>query len=162
VPEPTAPSSSQDPTERSARMGSRVVFVLYLSFCSLFVLSSTWQIVRGVFIDPSPGAALGGPRLDPQGKCAGGLRRLASGVERGMVAAAEIEGPEAAASAFRRASEVTWRDEAAVESTCAGEPGGADAFALVARLHKAGETVSRRRAIELAEARADVDAVLKP
>jgi len=160
----TPTTSSQPPpsadTERAASRGARVALLAFLALCSLFVLSSTWQLLQGALYGATAPAASDERRIDPRGPCAGHLRRLAAAVDRGLAVATAAPSDDAALELFRGGLAPDWANRGAAVAACAPEPGGPDAFAAVDRLREAGEAVSRRTGGDLASARRDVAAVL--
>ena len=74
-----------DPGEVAGRLGARVALAAFLALCCFFIVASTWQLARGVFLD---GGAQGAPPvIDAHGACADHLRRLAATVETALTAA---------------------------------------------------------------------------
>ena len=64
----TPTTSSQPPpsadTERAASRGARVALLAFLALCSLFVLSSTWQLLQGALYGATAPAASDERRID--------------------------------------------------------------------------------------------------
>jgi hypothetical protein len=146
-----------DPGEAAARRGARVALVAFLALSSLFVVSSTWQLARAVFVDGSPGA----PSLQPEGTCARDLRRLSLAVERGLAASSAAPTEETSAAAFEAALRPDWDDAAAkATAACAVEPAGMNAYAAVERLRAAALGFAKHRATDLVRVRQEVSAQL--
>jgi hypothetical protein len=154
-----APDPAQ-PT-RGERRGATVAVGIFVVLSGLFVVSSAWQLCRGVFFvyDPAPSATRAEP-LDPNGTCAHELRTLADAIERGISASRLAPAATAAAAAFEGALRPEWDREEVVAENCGLEVGGLDAYGAVARLRRAGESFARHRASDLAKPHEDVAVAL--
>jgi len=168
--EPTAEADAAEVVERRRRRGRRIVIGSFLSVATLFILSSAFQITRGVFGGgPEEVPAASGAGLSPS--CRDGLFRLHTALDRAfprasaaLVAAPAPDGSgeEAVTRAFADALLPEWADEQRVRSACTEGGGTAaeEALAAVLRLKKAEETSLRRQAAELAPLRRRVAAYI--
>ena len=160
APDPDASSPSPEgpkPGDVAARRGAQVAWLGVVVFSSWFVVSSTWQLTRGVFFDASATHGAAEP-LAGQGACARELRLLNAAVDRGLSAAALAPTEEAAVERFRTGLRPEWDDAAVarVGTTCSAEPEGANALAVVERLRDAALAFARHRATDLAKVRGEV------
>jgi hypothetical protein len=156
-PSPDASPPAATHGDAAAKRGAQVAWLAVVVFSSWFVVSSTWQLTRGVFFDASATSAIAEP-LAGQGPCARELRRLSAAVDRGLSAAALAPTEEAAVERFQTGLGPDWQDGAVarVASTCSAEPEGANALAVVERLRVAALAFARHRATDLAKVRGEV------
>ncbi len=111
---------SLEETQRAENLGKRVVLAAFLGFATLFVLSSTWQLMIGTF---GMGTKALSVELDPDAKaCADGVRRLASALDRAMAKATAADSEKSALAAFEAGLAPEWNDESAVASQCGAHP----------------------------------------
>lgn len=130
----------------------------FLTIAVAFVISSTWQIARGVLGLSTPAVANAPP---PAPECVAGITRLEKALDRGLEgAAASAEVPDALRR-FEAGAEPEWSDRAAVENACNGSLQGKDAFTALVRLRNADETFLRRQVAEVEPIRRDVEAYLR-
>ncbi len=132
----------------------------FLSVASIFVALTTVEITIGVF---GPrlrvGLSLGAP-LRAEGECAHNLRGLAAAVERAIAASGSASDERRAVARYREKLLPEWGREEVARATCASEPGGSDAVAVVLRLRLVGEEQARRQAGQLGPIRQDLEAYL--
>lgn len=176
-------SSSSETTEEGPsartprqRVASRLVYGSFLGLATAFILSSTFQLVVGVFgvgseplaaADPSPAGpdGLNTPSTPSTQACADGIARLSAALDRNLARAVVPEGEsvrteEAALAAFRKGLDPEWTEEAAIQQSCVNEPRGEDAFAALLRLKLAQEGLVRRQMAEIDPLRRNVQAYL--
>jgi hypothetical protein len=146
--------------ERGRRLGRKYILAGFVTLASVFVVLTTLEITEGVFGSAAHGIASAAPPSEAEGACPDDLRGLSAAVERAMTAASRLRDGEEATSRYREALLPEWTKEAAIETQCAGAPGGADAFATVVRLRIAGEALARRQAGELGPIRQTLAAYL--
>ncbi len=163
---PDAPAATRkaplDPGDVGARSGARVALAVFTVISSLFVVSSTWQLGRGVFLDGAAGGRDGSGSVDTHGPCAKALRRLAGSVEHGLAVSVSASNEETAVAAFQGGIASEWRGAPETAALCAKEPHGADAYAVLERLKRTAEGVARRHAGDLSGVRQDVSSLLGP
>ncbi|WP_394849345.1 hypothetical protein LZC95_18100 [Pendulispora brunnea] len=163
---------SDEPSERPQRtprqkLASRLVYGSFLGLATAFILSSTYQLMIGVFgmgIEPLPSS--GRPEAAVEGQaCADGIAQLSAALERGFAHSVGPDGAsarteEAVVAGFRKNLEPEWTGEAAIERTCASHPHGQEAFAALLRLKLAQEGFVRRQMVEIDPLRRSVNAYL--
>lgn len=149
---------SLEETQRRENLGKRVVLAAFLGFTTLFVLSSTWQLMIGTF---GMGTKALSVVLDPNATaCADGVRRLTGALDRAMGKASVADSERSALDAFEANLAPEWNDETAVASQCESHPHGRDAFSALLRLRRTEEAFVRRQVVEIAPVRRDVQAYL--
>src|SRR6185436_2674975 len=119
---------------------------------AVLTVSSTWQLLRQVFLTPAPPS--------PYASCEDGLRALAGAVARARNAASGTEGEDAALGRFRQALEPDWRYRDSVEVSCRGSAPSERALDAIERLRYAEEHAVRREAGDLAPLRRRVRAIV--
>lgn len=130
--------------------------IAFLTLTTAFIVSSTWQLGRGVFgVTATNGSA------PPPPACVAGISRLASALDRGVARASSAPDEGAALSSFASEAAPDWNDLGAVESHCEASATGKDAYAALLRLRMADESFLKRRVAELSPMRRDVDAYLR-
>jgi hypothetical protein len=130
---------------------SRAVYAVFVVLVAAFVASSIAQVASAVFATPVAGEAARGEIGD---RCASALRDTIDAIDRArLVASAEAN---ADISRARYATEREQPQKAAGNpaAACAGDPGGAEALAAVARLDRAAEAHAIREARDLSPVRA--------
>lgn len=137
-------------------------YAIFTVLAAAFVISSTYQIAKGVFAEPSPGEAT--PASVPLAPaCAEGVRSLALAVDRGVAAAATATDRTDAERRYREARRPEWDEPKQRElvGPCASDAHGADAVAAVSRLDRAAEGAIRRNSDELGPVRRAVDSFIR-
>ncbi|MEO8801333.1 MAG: hypothetical protein ABI551_25815 [Polyangiaceae bacterium] len=130
--------------------------IAFLTLATAFVVSSTWQLQRGVFgVTAKDGSA------PPPPACVAGVSRLANALDRGVARASTAADEGAALSSFANEARPDWNDLGLVEANCKASPTGKDAYAALLRLRTADESFLKRRVAELSPMRRDVDAYLR-
>jgi hypothetical protein len=147
-------------TERGRRLGRKYILSGLVALACIFVALTTLEITEGVFGSGTFGMAGAAPPSALEGACSENLRGLAAAVERAIAVSSRLADGEGATSLYREALLPEWGKEGAIEARCAGEPGGANAFATVVRLRLAGEALARRQAGELGPIRQTLAAYL--
>jgi hypothetical protein len=163
----------ETPTERGRRLGRRYMVFGFGLFACLFMLSTTAQLVYGVFgIGARPLSTSADDGTQPT--CAEELRGMQTAVDRAIAASAHARGDKEASRQYLEALLPEWSNGESsgdvsqgpptrVEARCAKEiPGGTDALTAVVRLRMAGEQLARRHAAELLPLRSDVALYLPP
>ncbi len=149
---------SLEETQRRQLRGKRIVLTTFLGLTTIFVLSSTWQLMIGTF---GMGTKPLSVELDPDATaCADGVRRLAGALDRGMAKASAADSERSALLAFEGSLAPEWDEEKAVAAQCESRPRGRDAFSAVLRLRRTEEGFVRRQVVEIAPVRRDVQAYL--
>ena len=115
-------------------------------------LSAAVQITLQVLQTPAPASPVAG--------CREGLRALHAAVDRARLAAAGVDGEEAALDRFRRALEPDWRARDEVAARCKGSTPDEGALDAIERLRYAEEHAVRREAGELAPLRRRVQGIV--
>ncbi len=153
-----------EPSEDAAlagRRGKRIMTLAFITFATVFVLSTTYQVMGALFSIGARARPESGARALVRGDCTSSLRALSGAVDRAVGAAARDLDESVAAADFRAALEPEWGEgEERAQRECAGVPGGDDAYAAVLRLRRAGEGLTRRQVVELGTLRRDVSAYL--
>ncbi len=158
----TEPPEQEDAVVAAAqRRAKRYVAAAFVTFAAIFVGASGLQLVGAVFGTNAP---VRGETPAPlsRGSCAQSLLGLSRAVERAIAVSLHAADEAHALETFSSSLSPEWDREKAVESGCAAEPRGRDAYAAVLRLRRAGEGFARRQVVELAPLRRDVAAYLLP
>ncbi|WP_394838874.1 hypothetical protein LVJ94_18450 [Pendulispora rubella] len=163
---------SDEPSELPPRtprqkLASRLVYGSFLGLATAFILSSTYQLVVGVFglgSEPLPGSAPPASAVEAQA-CSDGIALLSAALERSFAHSVGPDGAsarteEAVVAAFRKNLEPEWTGEPAIERTCGSHPHGHEAFAALLRLKLAQEGLVRRQMVEIDPLRRSVNAYL--
>ncbi len=144
--------TATDSNPRVRLRGKRFALAIYGTLASAFVLSSTWQLVFGIFgVVATP--------LAP-GRCSDDLRLLRSALDRALATAVTAPDTATALDRYQRALAPDWDTEKTVADRCALEPRGTDAYVLLLRLRLAQEAQLRREAAAMAPLRRDLGAYL--
>lgn len=164
---PNAPASSPGPVPSAAdepasnlaeRRANRILLAVFLSLATAFILSSTYQLVRGVYAAPEATAASDLAGRKSTAACREGLTRLVDALDRSYGAATALQGEAEAVPRFRAGLQPEWDERAGVESACANARGGPEAFATLLRLREGQEKLLRRQGAEIAPLRRSVQA----
>lgn len=125
---------------------NRVIYGVFVTITTVFVLTSTVQVSSAVFSSNesvTPEAKVGE-------RCGAAIATLIQGVDDALAAAGASAAEEAKRRYLEKRREVP-REEA--ERACADDPHGAEALAAVARYDRAAETFAARRGSELSPVR---------
>jgi hypothetical protein len=152
----------QDTLERGRKLGRKYTLGVFATLATLFILSTTLQIVFAVFGVGAAPMAAEGEAAAVSGGCEAELRTMTAAIERAILASASAPGETRAADAYRAALAPEWNDEEGVAARCAATPRGTDAFATVLRFRAVGGELARRHARELGPLRADLSVYLPP
>jgi len=125
---------------------------IYYALAAVICVASTYQLMRQVFLTPSPPS--------PYPSCEDGLRALAGAVDRARNAASGTEGEDAALARFRQALEPDWGYRDSVEVSCRGRARNEGALDAIERLRYAEEHAVRREAGDLAPLRRRVQTIV--
>lgn len=160
---PAVPASDDAGTvadARARRLARRIVFGSFLLLSTAFVVSSAWQLIRGIYAPGSPIAPVGASAPSTAAACADGVAKLTTALDRAFAAATTKDDEAAALKTLSETMQPEWSEQAAVEATCAQEARGQDAYAALLRLRMAEEVFVRRQIAEIAPVRRDVRAYL--
>jgi hypothetical protein len=150
--------------KRAKVVGRRIIISAFITLATVFIGLSAIQIIPaalGVSRDDGP---IFGKAAPLSAACVSGVSRLNAALDRGAasVVTNSAAKEDEASAAFRASLSPEWDGAAAVESACASEPRGRDAYAALVRLREAREHAARRDAVEIAPLRRDVAAYLGP
>ena len=132
-----------------------LVYGAYVALTTAFVAALVLEVASQVFGDDAPRVEA----LSPE--CAGAVRELYTGVNRGITDGLGGEDADVAVRRYRDARDEAWKNKDTVAATCAGEPRGTDAIAALARLDRRAEGLVRRHTIELGTVRREVDSFIR-
>lgn len=138
-----------------SRRGRSIVSGIFVLFVTVFILSTTWQLGRGVFSGKAKSAH------PPPAACVAGISRLASALDRALAAAASISDEGTALATFSSGALPEWNDREKVAAECSVAPEGQDAFSALLRLRHAQEGFLQRQVAEVSPMRRDVEAYLR-
>jgi hypothetical protein len=169
-------TNDDDRIERARRRGKRYVMAIFVTFAAAFIVSSTWQIVRSLFFPVASTAGTAGAIVSD--RCAAALRDLEGAVDTALARAAIARNDADAGRVFDTVLAASW-SPASLDTTCgaseasgartgeSGTPSGAttavadmEAYAAALRLRSAAESASRRLAVNVGQARRDLEAFL--
>lgn len=135
--------AEEDPSTRAGRRAKRAMVVFLAVLASVFVVSTTWQIVRAVFdLTPQPVATAPGTSDD----CAHRIRALEAALDRGSAAATREKDEASASAAFDRELLPEWSQSDQDQAVCGREPNGTAAYAALLQLKKGLEGRARHDA----------------
>ncbi|HEX7664354.1 MAG TPA: hypothetical protein VF407_07590 [Polyangiaceae bacterium] len=130
--------------------------IAFLAFAAAFIVSSTYQLGRGVFATTAKNGS-----VPPPPACVAGISKLEAALDRGLAKASGATDEGAALSAFGAEAQPEWNDLPATQAACDPTPTGKDAYAALLRLRMADESFLKRRVADLSPIRRDVDAYLR-
>jgi hypothetical protein len=162
---PSADDSSNvpvaaDPLARARRRGKTLVFGVFVTFATAFIVISTQQLTVGVFGSGWFGGSSGsaGPKVDDA--CVASIRRLMAAVDRAASVATKARDESEAEKMFRGALSPEWDDQEASRAQCAGSSRAEDAFAAALQVKGVEEGLARRSARERMATKRDLELIL--
>jgi hypothetical protein len=144
-------TTNDERIEQARRRGKRYALGVFVVLATAFVVSSTWQIMAGVFgiADARAGES---PNAAP---CVAAIHDLETALDRARTQSAAAHDEDEAARAFNAALDPAL--DAALDARCARNE---DFHAAALRLRSASEVAVRRLAREVGRVQSDVDRLL--
>ena len=144
-------TTNDERIEQARRRGKRYALVVFVVLATAFVVSSTWQIMAGVF--GITDARAGEPAS--AAPCVAAIHDLEKALDRARVQAAAAHDEDEAARTFNAALDPALG--AALDARCARNE---DFHAAALRLRSASEAGVRRLARDVGRVQSDIDRVL--
>ncbi len=143
------PSSQTSDTERAAKIGRAVGFLVLGLLVSAFTAVCTFEIIRQLWFQDVGRSAT---------ECRAGLARLTHALERARSAGHRVQtgGNTGALARFRASLDPAWEDKTAVAQACRGDPRSSHALKQIEQLRYAEERAVRYEARSLSRQRRQV------
>jgi hypothetical protein len=144
-------TTNDERIEQARRRGKRYALVLFVVLATAFVVSSTWQIMAGVFGIANARAG----ETTPAAPCVAAIRDLETALDRARTQAAAAHDEDDAARTFNAAIDPSLGTT--LDARCARDE---DLHAAALRLRSASEVAVRKLAREIGRVQSDVDRLL--
>jgi len=145
-----------DAAQRAGKQWRRGVVIALGVISVAFVISTTWQLVVGVF---GVGSVAVAPDVAGD-DCAHRIRTLEAALDRGVTAAGRSKDEASAQKAFDAELLPEWAEEGVAQTRCDADPHGAEAYSALLRLKQALAGQARHQVVATAQLRAALHARL--